>query len=435
MTITIASTTETLPLNDNTGAVDDVAYTAVAAGRMGIMFGGLKLIAVQWAAVSGWTLLGSFTGGLLRASHAIPGADQGDSRIGVWWKLFTGSEVGTVAVGGSTTADAVRAGMAVFTSSIGSWEDPILVSGDDATHTTGHTVVCGAWGTAIAAGDHVVWAFVSDTDNAQANTTPAIVQSGATFGAATQRIMRTSGSGEDIGLYVFEASVTAGSANAPTISYANGGGSSRCGPGVVVRLRESTGGSPEPVSRSFSLVHNTLAKVTEQSSLVHSTFAKVAKESSLVHSTRERLASDTALLWGTWKRLASGKTLLWGTRSQISQECAISWSVRQMVAAEFDLDWDTYAIVAKQASLLWDTYARIEKQFDLEWDVLTSVSRQCEIEWVTHQLAAQQFDLLWATESGLTNDIVNAMFSNIGPVFGTAANDGPVTVQLPSGRV
>lgn len=217
-----------------------VAWTNVAAGRLALLFCTIKLGSALFPAgpPTGFTWLVDVTGGT-----GTTAADAGTTRLGVWYKVMDGSETGNISLS-AAASESMAGGLSVYSTSQGAWEVPIAVTGNDTTHATTRSNVCGAWPSTLAAGDLAVWAYASDTDADQTFTSHAITQTGATFGTINQRNERLSTSGNDSGLYTFDASVSTGSANAPTISFT--GGTANCGPAAVIRLREDPARSVAP---------------------------------------------------------------------------------------------------------------------------------------------------------------------------------------------
>jgi hypothetical protein len=210
-----------------------IAYpTGVAAGRLAIIHGSVKLSSSTWGAVSGWTLIGEATGGTGTSAN-----DAGTTRVGLWARVLDGTETGSVTVtntGGVSCAGA----MTILSNATGSWDYATFVTGADTTHGANWSATCGAWGSALAANDWVYVANSTDTDIAQSITAPALTQTGATFGTFTLRNRRLSTTGTDSGAYAWTASVTTGSSNAPTWTHTST--TSTCGATIVARIREVT---------------------------------------------------------------------------------------------------------------------------------------------------------------------------------------------------
>lgn len=212
-------------------------------GKLAVLRGSVKPETATFGSPSDatgrpWTLVGTATGGT-----GSTGGDTGPTRVGVWVKELVGDESGNVTIpntGGNSCAGA----MTLLTKgAAASWDYSAFVAGDDSTHDAGtnaHGATCGAWSSALAAGDWVDATHATDTDTALGSSGPAFTQSGAVFGAATLRNASRSGTANDCGVYSWDAPVTTGSASAPTFQWT--GATAECGPYLVLRLREVTGG-------------------------------------------------------------------------------------------------------------------------------------------------------------------------------------------------
>lgn len=211
----------------------NVSYPAgVAAGRIAILIASVKLSSATFGTVTGFDLIGTQTGGTGTSAN-----DAGTTRVGVWYRVLTGSESGSVNVTNDTGVSSCGA-MSIYTGTAGGWATPAFVAGSDTGHGANWSAACGAWAATLNVDDMLVVANSTDTDAAQTITSPTITQTGATFGARTQRNASLSTSGTDSGAYSWDASVTAGSANAPTWTHTSA--TSTCGATVIVRLREVT---------------------------------------------------------------------------------------------------------------------------------------------------------------------------------------------------
>jgi len=213
-----------------------VAYpSGVAAGRIAILVAAVKLSGAVFGTVTGFTPIGTQAGGTGASAN-----DAGTTKVGVWYKRLTGSESGSVTVTNDVGVSSAGA-MSIYSATTGIFHDPVLVSGADTTHGADWSAGCGAWATTLLPNDMLVAANSTDTDAAQTITSPAITQTGATFGARTQRNASRSTSGTDSGAYSFDASVSTGSANAPTWTHTSA--TSTCGATAIVRLREGVTGT------------------------------------------------------------------------------------------------------------------------------------------------------------------------------------------------
>lgn len=459
MSVTHVASTGIATVSINEGATADVDYVGVAADRMGILMASLKEASITYAAVTGWTLLGSLAGG--DPAHVAPTADNGLARIGVWYKRLVGSETSFITVSGSTATDSIRGVMSVYSSTSGLFEDPVFVSGNDATHGGGQSVVCGSWAESLLVDDIVLMAFANDTDNLADTTGTSITQTGATFGTITMRNRQSSSTGNDCGIYTFDVPVLTGSANAPTIAYTLA--NTRCGPGFAIRIREAIDEEPTPVSREFDIVWGTQARVPRSFDLEWDVFSRVSRSNNLRWGTQarvakltdveydlfERVTSPTQVLYDVQARVLREYDLFWDTFARVMRPIEIEWDVLIDVSRAFDARWDVYRRAMREYEVLWDvggkitkdfelrwgTQAKISKQYILDWDVLIGVSRQCEIDWDVRARIAQTWDILWDTESGLGVIRIDASIGSDGPVTGSLGGDGPIVAQVPSGRV
>jgi len=227
----------------------------VAAGRLAVLFVGNTTLTSEINTASlpdAWTIIGTFTGG--DAAHSEPGAtnDVARSRVTALYRILSGSETGAFTYTMLTAANAASGCISIYsTDAPGGFDAPtVFVSGVDTAHGTGRSCACGAWGTPLAAGDWLSWGFSSDTDTALTVTAPTVTQSGATFGSVTHRNRNLNGQANDCGVYSFDAPVTAGNANAPTVAFTST--TQQCGPAIVVRLREAAGGTDAAAAEATS---------------------------------------------------------------------------------------------------------------------------------------------------------------------------------------
>jgi hypothetical protein len=218
-----------------------VAYVGTpSAGDLGLLVACVKPETATFDAVSGWTLVGTATGGT-----GSSGVDVGPTRLGVWTRELDGTESGSVTVtntGGNSSAGA----MTVLTKDASAtWDYSAFVTGDDAAHDTSASAACGTWPSALAANDWVTVAHACDTDLVGLASSFAITQSGATFGTFTLRNRSRSGTNNDCGVYSIDVPVTTGSANAPTFTATCS--NAECGPYLLLRVREvASGGNATP---------------------------------------------------------------------------------------------------------------------------------------------------------------------------------------------
>lgn len=228
-----------------------VAYPAssVAAGRIAIIFAEGKLSSATWGTdPSGYTKIVDATGGT-----GSNGVDTGNTRIGIWYKVLSGSESGSETVA-LTSGTQVTAVMSVYSKTATNWVPPNattgFVTGADSTATNNVSAALGSWPTALRTGDWVVAAFAATTDNTAAASSPTITQSGATFGTVTMRNRMGGSDGNDGSIYSWDASVTNGNENAPTVGFTET--ATIYGAAAAIRLREVSNVAVSTVSDNFN---------------------------------------------------------------------------------------------------------------------------------------------------------------------------------------
>lgn len=190
---------------------------------------------------SGWTLLGSITGGNDGDTGGYTttlGADTGNTNLLAYAKdTVTSSESGTltVTVGGNNVAWAAI--IRLQSSDDCTWAFAVGTGKD----TSAGNVSIATGSMAVAAGDHLIAAMVIPTDV----TTPsqfsaqALSQTGTTFGTVTEIAEPDSTAGNDIGGFIVEAPVSSGSGSGAVTLTATAGGTTTNvrGPGIVLRAR------------------------------------------------------------------------------------------------------------------------------------------------------------------------------------------------------
>lgn len=190
---------------------------------------------------SGWTLLGSITGGNDGDTGGYTttlGADTGNTNLLAYAKdTVTGSESGTLTVTLSDNNVAWGAIMRLQSSDDCTWAFAVGTGKD----TSAGNVSIATGSMAVAAGDHLIGAMVIPTDV----TTPsqfsaqALSQTGSTFGTVTEIAEPDSTAGNDIGGFIVEAPVSGGSGSGAVTMTATAGGTTTNvrGPGLVLRAR------------------------------------------------------------------------------------------------------------------------------------------------------------------------------------------------------
>lgn len=216
-----------------------VTYVGVAAGRRAFLTVGAKPSTATINTPSGWTKIGEATGG----TGSTGTADVGPTKVAMFYQDLTGSESGSVTVTGSSTTS-IQASMDTAAKTRAAWAPPVMVSGNDSTHGTGISAVCGTWSDGgLKVGDHVLVGHSGDTDDSTtATSAPVITQSGITFGTAAGRSQLRNTSGFQGMTYTWSNNVTAvttrGTSNAaaPTVGFT--WSVSSCGPVMAVRVRD-----------------------------------------------------------------------------------------------------------------------------------------------------------------------------------------------------
>jgi hypothetical protein len=222
------------------GAVVANATSAAVAYPSGIQSGDLLLLtavskytAYTSAPPTGFTLLREQIGG-----SGGSGADVGDVRLAVWYRIATGSETGSVSVtkavqGGSV----ILARMFLFRRTAGAGWDFQHTSGVDSTGNTSWSVA-GAANIHLDAGDRVVMVTGANSD-APSFSAHALSATGATFGTITERQDSGTTTGDDVLLVMAEGSVSTGpSTAAPTYTATASTGTPE-GASILIRLREA----------------------------------------------------------------------------------------------------------------------------------------------------------------------------------------------------
>lgn len=201
----------------------------VAATRMAILSACMKPSNTAFDSITGWLPIASVAGG----TGTEGGTDDAPTRVGMWYRILDGSETTTPIFGG-TSCLVIQGVIDVYSSSTGLWATPVFSSGDDITHGGNHDITT-VGSIATAAGDFLIAAFASDTDNAGAISAPYVTQAGATLGTATLRSRNLSGTGPDNGIASIDAPVTAGATAVVAAGYTRS--NIDCGPAIVARLR------------------------------------------------------------------------------------------------------------------------------------------------------------------------------------------------------
>lgn len=186
---------------------------------------------------SGWTLREELTGA--GGYGTTLGADTGNTNLRFYTKdTVDGTETGnlSVTIGTNNVAWAVivRIPTGGGTISYGS------TNGSDTTGNASVSIACAA-DPGVTAGDIVIAGMCIPTDGTTGFSAYGITQSGVTYGASGQLAFADSGTGNDIGGFVFYDDADSGTSTAaPTITATAAGTVTNVrGPGVFLRLREA----------------------------------------------------------------------------------------------------------------------------------------------------------------------------------------------------
>lgn len=207
----------------------------VTAGEMLILVCVHKYSSAGISTPSGWTLLGSYTGGTGDGN----GAGTGSGKVWIFYRIADGTEDGaTLSVTISPTANCSYHRIFSFSKDGAKDWDIALQGGNMDTPATAWSITTGSWN--VAAGDHLIAASfqnIAITDSAQACS-----MSGITFGTATELNDAGSTAGDDVRMIVSSHPVSSGSNTAALTYTMTVAGSvnpfSPAGATAVVRLRE-----------------------------------------------------------------------------------------------------------------------------------------------------------------------------------------------------
>lgn len=182
---------------------------------------------------SPFTALANTTGGT-----GTQGIDTGPQRLSTEYLISpSGAESGNLTTAQAGTPDSALGKMIRFRRPPGTyWATPIVATADDNSHGTARSAAAGST-IDVREGDMLVAFFGSDTDTTTAFTSATFTGTGLTTGTVT--IDQGAGgvaTGQDSGIYLTHALVTAGT-GATTITATLAGGPSSCGPIHIIRLR------------------------------------------------------------------------------------------------------------------------------------------------------------------------------------------------------
>ncbi len=195
-----------------------LSFPSASAGQLAIIVAQGKIpSAADWGTdPSGFTRIVNATGGQSGADGTV---DSGTTRIGVWYKVLTGSETGTVTVA-LTGGTQVTATMSTFSKTLTNWTLPIAVTGGQSTTQANLSATGGTWANGgLASGDLVYIGYAANTDATSAHSALTTTQTGITFGTVTGRSRLGGSDGNDGAIFTWSVPVSSGSGTtAPTIA-------------------------------------------------------------------------------------------------------------------------------------------------------------------------------------------------------------------------
>src|SRR3989344_2243692 len=230
--------------NSNIVVVGPAYPASISQGDLLVMIVGMKPSTANsgsiGAAPEGWTAVsgGSLTGA--GGYGTTLGADTGNTNVFSYYKIAEGNESSSVQPVRLVTNNVSWAQIYRFTNATEDWS-LAATTGSDATGDTSVSIAMSA-DPGVASGDHILAAMVIPTDV----TTPAqfsaeaLSQTGITFGTVTEVSEPDTATGNQIGGFTYQSSVSSGtSSGAPTLTATAGGTVTNVrGPGVFIRIRE-----------------------------------------------------------------------------------------------------------------------------------------------------------------------------------------------------
>ena len=218
------------------------AYPAsTAAGDLLVLIIGMKPSTANSGSVTtpdGWSSIISITGAG-GYGNALA-ADTGNTNLFTYYKVADGTESGSLTVTIATNNISWAQIYRFSTNATKSWS-VVGATGEDVTQGTAVSINMTS-NPGVTAGDYIIGAMVIPTDV----TTPsqfsaeALSQTGITFGTVTEISEPDSATGNQIGGFTYQSSVSSGtSSGAPTLTATAGGTVTNVrGPGVFIRIRE-----------------------------------------------------------------------------------------------------------------------------------------------------------------------------------------------------
>jgi len=186
------------------------------------------------------------TGGTGIGGTGTNGSDTGPTRLYLWWRTADGTEPASEPITWSTVPSPyIGAMFECSKSNVGAW-DVAYAFGSDSTQSTGTDAIDATATTdpGFTTGDMVVVAMSFPTDLGTF-TNPRIVIPGCTVGTVATELAYPSTSGNDGGMRVWSAQVTAGtSTSAPQFLCDVDDLNASAGPAGFARVREPAGSTP-----------------------------------------------------------------------------------------------------------------------------------------------------------------------------------------------
>lgn len=204
---------------------------------------------------SPFTALANTTGGT-----GTQGIDTGPQRLSTEYLISpSGAESGNLTTAQAGTPDSAQGAMMRFRKPNGTyWAAPVVVTADDNSHGTARSAAASTT-LDVQPGDMLVAYFGSDTDTTTAFTSATFTGTGLTTGTAVVALGAGGvATGQDSGLYITYALVTAATTNPVTVTATLAGGPSSCGPIHIIRLRAIY---PVHYGREFQQLGRTIMRV------------------------------------------------------------------------------------------------------------------------------------------------------------------------------
>lgn len=163
-----------------------------------------------------------------------PGVDLGATYATGYYKIATGTETGNLTVT-ATSANGIYGFIVQYTNATGAWE-VAAANGGDATSGTGWSATMGS-DPGITTGDLVLSCSGRNNDTGLGSS-PSISTAGVTYNTHTERLDNGTSSGDDVGAYAIEHTITSGTSSGnPVVTFTNS--ANTAGGTVIFRIREA----------------------------------------------------------------------------------------------------------------------------------------------------------------------------------------------------